>query len=226
MGRPRTAQWINRSCLNCGTEYERPEYSKTGLKYCSTKCFHIAQVGVPKPKRLRWDIHKCQECGVEFKVGGRANRSRRSKFCSIKCQGKANAKHPPLREMSPEEIAWMAGLFDGEGNIAWPRKNNVHSFRLSIANTNMELLNKIIAVTGTGSLIIKISKNPRHSDCANWIVLGDRAKALLVLMMPWLIVKRENGQIALEAVDAKERGLPPPRMPVPPRSSVIRFGEL
>lgn len=226
MSRPRKIPRLQLRCFNCGTEYERPGSAKTGLKYCSTKCFHIAQVGMPKPKRMRWDTHECHLCGVSFKVGGRGNRQRNAKYCSIKCHASAYTKHAPVRDMTLEEIAWLSGLFDGEGNIGWSRPRNVHSFRLSISNTSMELLNKIVSVTGTGSIIVKKSKNPKHSDSANWTVQGDRAKIILVLMMPWLIVKRENGQIALEAVDAKERGLPPPRMPVSPRSSVIRFDEL
>lgn len=121
--------------------------------------------------------------------------------------------------MSETEIAWLAGVFDGEGNIAWPRKRNVHTARISVANTCFPLLDKLVEVTGTGSIVgRKVYANPKHSTCASWACQGDRAKALLRLMLPWLIVKRENAEIVLEAAEANAAGLPAPRRPVPSRT--------
>ena len=155
----------------------------------------------------------CAGCGSSFLTGGRGRPKYGTKHCTNACRGVASSKQPDIRKMSGEEIAWLAGLFDGEGNIAWPRKGNVHSARVSICNTNFELLDKIVEVTGTGSQVGLSRGNDKHAPAKNWTVYGDRAKHLLKLMLPWLIVKRTNAEIVLEAAEAHALGIPAPRSP-------------
>ena len=220
-GRPRKSTYLDLTCEVCKKHYTQPSYAKTGLRFCSLDCSFIGRKGEAKPRRKIDPVPiECPECKIVFMTGGRNRPRYGTKFCSNICRGKYSSTQPDVREMSEAEISWLAGLFDGEGNIAWPRKGNIHTARLTITNTNYALLEKLIEITGTGSIVgYKKSKNHKHADAWNWSCYGDRSKQLLELMLTWLIVKRENAEIVLEAAKANEMGLPSPRQPIQPNRS-------
>ena len=51
--------------------------------------------------------------------------------------------------VTPEEMAWAAGLFEGEGSLALGQRGNV---RLSIASTDRDVIDRFRAAIGTGRL--------------------------------------------------------------------------
>jgi hypothetical protein len=87
---------------------------------------------------------------------------------------------------------------DGEGSIvAVKRSRNGVSWRMSIFNTNYELLERIATVAGTGNIINHPRAEAHHKPSWYWACYGDNAKHLLRQLLPWLIVKRERAQEAL-----------------------------
>lgn len=100
--------------------------------------------------------------------------------------------------MSRVQAAWLAGLFDGEGSIIRPHAHRTNSVRITINNTCQPLVQQIAQVTGTGNVLYRASKNPKHADQWVWQCYADNARSLLRQMLPWLIVKREK---ALEAIE-------------------------
>ena len=208
IGRPKLSADIECVCGTCGKRWTKPEWSRSGTRYCSSECYNESRRGRPRPD---WRIENrvevaCGACGKLFITGGRYNRRYGSVYCSRRCQGAGTSKQSPLREMSGEEIAWLAGLFDGEGNIAWPRKDNIHAVRVSIANTCIPLLDRCLEVTGTGAIVGSRNKNnPKHRPVWNWACYGDNARELLRVLLPWLIVKKQNALIVLEAVEEWKR---------------------
>jgi LAGLIDADG-like domain len=105
--------------------------------------------------------------------------------------------------MQKSDASWLAGLFDGEGSIVFPRKTNtLNSVRIQITNTNHELLERVIAVTGTGTLVSQMhpgSKNwkPHYKPSWAWQCYGENTRSLLRQMLPWLIEKRDKALIVL-----------------------------
>lgn len=136
----------------------------------------------------------CQRCGQEFHpISGRL---KTQKYCSIACR---DVPRIPLRELSPEQIAWLAGILDGEGNIQinarlGPRHSGV---RITITNTSRPLLERIFEITGVGYIATKAYDNPKWRTRYNWIINGATARQILQLLLPWLIVKRDVALAAL-----------------------------
>lgn len=80
---------------------------------------------------IRTETKTCETCGKEYgptsgirydRPGGRViyhyNNFRRSRSCSKACAGLARIARgglPPTFEVDPIEIAWAAGLYEGEG---------------------------------------------------------------------------------------------------------------
>jgi len=106
--------------------------------------------------------------------------------------------------MTEVQAAWFAGVFDGEGCVRWTRRKIIRSVALTVTNTNEELMQKVVRVTGTGKISEKRPKNPRHSRAWTWQCYGDNAQSLLRQMLPELVVKREAAEVALGIVKAAE----------------------
>lgn len=101
--------------------------------------------------------------------------------------------------MSEAEIAWFAGVFDGEGSIVSPSGAGVqYSLRIVIYNTSYELLDRILEVTGTGMIHDRPLREAHHKQCGIWASYGNNAREILRQTLPWLIVKREKAHEALQ----------------------------
>lgn len=105
-------------------------------------------------------------------------------------------KTQPARAMSRCARAWMAALIDSEGyvqirfNEAAGRRT---SGRLIIVNACLPLLERVRAVTGTGT----ISRREKLSGqgkkpCYDWFVSGRVTCDIAVQIAPWMIVKRQT----------------------------------
>ena len=133
-------------------------------------------------------VKNCLRCGTEFHpFFGRAETQ---KYCTRRC---GEQPRIVLREMSGEQIAWIAGVLDGEGNVTVytrPRHQN-RVLRITITNTCLELVERLKEWTGIGFIAVTTYENPRWRTRYNWIVGGTNARELLKLLTPWLIVKRD-----------------------------------
>jgi hypothetical protein len=140
----------------------------------------------------------CQVCAGDFfpLVG----RHRKNLYCSTTCRDEARTtRHLPLSET---EIAWLAGIFDGEGNVAVraPLSQRAFGVIIQITNTNFEMLTAVKKRTGVGSIYQRPVKDsdPLHWKIRyDWRTSGRNAKSLLALMQPWLIEKRAKCEEAL-----------------------------
>lgn len=103
--------------------------------------------------------------------------------------------------LSQAERAYIAGIIDGEGTIGWqnhhtkytPKKR--YTYRLpyiSISNTNEELMRWLHARL-KGSLCRALHKNPKWAPCWGLHLRGNlQVKKLLIVLLPYLIVKKEK----------------------------------
>ena len=222
-GRPPKAPKITRVCQQCGKQWQAYEHENRIL-YCSRDCFYASRIG----RRRQLDPSEreeraCLRCGKTFVIGGAGYRPRGAKYCSRVCSKNAywqairRGEEPPparatfegqshdvARQMSDNEQAWFAGLFDGEGCVGWPRRHVLHSVYLSVTNTNKRLIDKIVEVSGTGRVKPVARNNPRHSAAWVWACYGDNARSILRQILPWLIIKREAAEVALGIKQATE----------------------
>ena len=148
--------------------------------------------------RIASVVLTCEWCGSGFHpINGRAKIMR---FCSKTCRD--NGVRKPIREMSPEETAWLAGLFDGEGCIsirAQLNQTGARGVRIQVTNTNRELLEEVKRVTGIGFISMRYRNDPRHKPTFDWQTAGGNAKGVLQLISHRLIAKKAR---ALEAINS------------------------
>lgn len=98
--------------------------------------------------------------------------------------------------MTPEEIAWLGGLFDGEGHISVLTKlsQRCKGVKIQITNTNRDMLDVVKTRTGIGYITerpVMSTDRPTWKIRYDWHTTGGNAKELLSMMLPWLIEKRE-----------------------------------
>lgn len=100
------------------------------------------------------------------------------------------------------EIAYLAGLIDGEGCIGFrleKRKDRTNSYLriiLTITMTNFEVLSEVHKQCG-GYLGKYIDKRPQNRQQWRWAVGDKTAIAVLKQISPYLIVKKNQAKLAI-----------------------------
>lgn len=96
---------------------------------------------------------------------------------------------------SKEEIIYLAGFFDADGCITTSTKT---CFRLTISNTNLEVLEFIKEKFGGNINNLWLPKNPKHSLAWKWIT-AKKADVLVIMCLinPYLIVKKEQSDVLI-----------------------------
>ena len=101
-------------------------------------------------------------------------------------------------------IQYIAGFFDGEGSIfiAWNSRGTLR-LGLSFTNTNLEVLNQIKDFFGDGCGYITISsRRPQYKLCYTLTIRRKESlRRVITSMYPYLIVKAEQADIALDFLD-------------------------
>lgn len=111
------------------------------------------------------------------------------------------------------EMAWAAGLFEGEGSIEVnhpPRSRS--GVRLHLNTTDLDVLEKFAAVVRCGSIREVTAPSivrPHWKTCWSWrISTKDDCRRLLNAWLPYLGARRTaRAQEALQLLDAKEAAL-------------------
>lgn len=70
--------------------------------------------------------------------------------------------------------------------------------RLTVANTFMPVLEWCASVTGVGNIVLKKSTNPNHKDGGTWMANSQAAASILVQIIPYLVIKKEQALLAIE----------------------------
>jgi hypothetical protein len=103
--------------------------------------------------------------------------------------------------MNDTNIAWMAGLFEGEGCIYKDPRCN--SYRVSLNLTDLDVLQKLQTVAGCGSITSIRSRKSSHKPAWDWKI-HKRAEVIRLLsaMLPYFGNRRAYK--ALNALDDLE----------------------
>ena len=109
--------------------------------------------------------------------------------------------------MDEIDIAYIAGLFDGEGNICIgvhrvKRERHYilpsHSLQCSISNGNKEVLDWIQEMYGGYvSTSTYSDKKKNWDDCYTWRVHSNSACTFLSLIQPYLRIKQKQAELAI-----------------------------
>lgn len=123
--------------------------------------------------------------------------------------------------MKSKNWSYLAGLFDGEGcihienymhkspTVPYPYKQ--YNLVLSIVNIDIRLMKYLIATFG-GVYYTDKRSNPNWASRMMWRPKGRQNKEEMILgILPYLIVKREQAEVALEYIRMDKKSNPTKR---------------
>lgn len=106
------------------------------------------------------------------------------------------------------DIAYAAGLFDGEGYVRvsiWAKPNSPHVRYAVIGGIGMTYLPVILALRdqfeGSVNQNRHDLRNPKHRIQFTWHIASQTAATFFRQILPHLIVKREEVELALQLQD-------------------------
>jgi hypothetical protein len=100
------------------------------------------------------------------------------------------------------QLAWAAGFIDGEGcimivrNTAKTSRGVYYTLRINVAQNDPRPLEILSALFG-GNVRKRKVKSPLRTHCWEWTISTMQAAHALQQMLPYLVVKREQAEIAI-----------------------------
>jgi hypothetical protein len=108
------------------------------------------------------------------------------------------------------QIAYLAGIIDGEGTIYWNKIGARGTIYLRVVQADRRLMDWLVAVTGCGTLHTRPEWGPfGQRQIWSWSVNATRAAYIVRRVQPHLIVKAEQAAAVLAKWD--EAGASQPR---------------
>jgi hypothetical protein len=111
------------------------------------------------------------------------------------------ANYRKTSKLRPEVAAYVAGLIDGEGTITLSRRhaNENRQLVVSIANTEIALLEFVAQSTGVGKITRKRIVSTRHSPSFTYAVSNRQALELLRQLVKYLQShKKARAELAIQ----------------------------
>jgi hypothetical protein len=112
----------------------------------------------------------------------------------------------PVSQPEPEpaytvaELAYAAGMLDGEGNLHFTIWKDSYMPLITITNTDQRLMDWLIAHFG-GRVHIRRRHDPRHKSALDWRLHGKHAAAFARVVLPYLVLKREQAALLISYYD-------------------------
>lgn len=91
--------------------------------------------------------------------------------------------------MNEVEVAWVAGLLEGEGSFL--TQTNCYSPKVSCQMTDKDVLDKLVSIAG-GTMFMVTKRQEHWKDCWAWRISGDPAAELIKSLLPHLGERRRQ----------------------------------
>lgn len=106
--------------------------------------------------------------------------------------------------MKDLELAYLAGLFDGEGCIQIShnkpqsgKRTEQHTLNCRVAMTNKEAVERFLILGGNVHIKKASLQNPKWKDQWCWTISSNKALAFLKEIMPFLILRKEEAKCGI-----------------------------
>lgn len=140
----------------------------------------------------------CRACGQQLLAGRSGSRER--KYCSRSCASRAASsriaqfgrtpeqleRHRPTEHPTVKDIAWAAGIFEGEGHVN-SRKGS--SLYVGIGQKEPWLVHRLKALFGGGVIHYRTATSPEYW---RWQVNGPRARGFMLTIFEFLSPRRKD----------------------------------
>ena len=111
--------------------------------------------------------------------------------------GEKSNKVNRMRRDYRENLAYLAGLFDGEGTISLGRGGSTMSLRVAVEMTERAPIEDF--ANAFGGIVHELSKrDSARYAIYRWDLVGAKAKPPLEALEPYLRVKKHQAQVGLE----------------------------
>jgi hypothetical protein len=116
------------------------------------------------------------------------------------------SKGTTMPSKSKTELAYAAGIIDGEGCIGFNKRTDHVVLRVSVGNTDPRLMDWLKTTFGGCVWSEKQSYAPNAKPRFGWELSAKKAEEFLRLLLPYLILKRERAELALAYRQTVTRG--------------------
>jgi hypothetical protein len=99
---------------------------------------------------------------------------------------------------SQTQYAWAAGFSDGEACVSLQRQKGYYCVRFHLVQKDIRPLEHFKAIFELDETIHVVHQNHHKRDYFRLTVSGKRAAEILTLMLPYLTLKREVAEVAIE----------------------------
>lgn len=110
-----------------------------------------------------------------------------------------------MKTTSVADLAWLAGIIDGEGSIFIMKQGRTdrerqfnYILRISVQSTDGIMAKECLNITGEGACFDQATQRENNSNTYKWQVSGKRAKHVLENILPFLRVKKDQAAAAID----------------------------
>lgn len=109
-----------------------------------------------------------------------------------------------IDKVKREDLIYTAGLFDGEASVgiySYKRKEFYYTMSVRLTNTNLEVL-EWLKITFGGS-VNPYKKKEGRKQAYQWTISSNQALLFLRLIQPFIKIKKEQANLAIEFQSTK-----------------------
>jgi hypothetical protein len=113
-----------------------------------------------------------------------------------------------------EELIWLAAFFEAEGTVhiirnRAPAMSSGYQYqvRITLGQCHKAPVLRYQRAFG-GTISKRVPKNPKHNISFHWQCSSRQAVAALSAMLPFLEMKKEQAELAIEFQSLRKRGSP------------------
>jgi hypothetical protein len=122
-----------------------------------------------------------------------------------------------IREMTPTQAAYIAGIIDGKGSICLSLRKGrvgvnggqVYRLNVGVTNTDTRMLDYLLSTTGLGNVIgrrtVEADHQRNRKNGPRWSLWSQQARQLLEAIEPYLVIKREWALLGIEFTTVTHR---------------------
>lgn len=111
--------------------------------------------------------------------------------------------------MKETDLAWMAGIFDGEGFVRIAKikvglnRRRTPSYQVvaAVAMTHRPTIDRLLVISNVGKVKEQRARHKNHNATFLWQTTDRKASATLIQLRPYLVTKSERADLAIEFVD-------------------------
>lgn len=107
-----------------------------------------------------------------------------------------------MNNMTEAQVAWVAGIIEGEGCFVFNNMNGkaIASVRISVGMTDKDVIDELLNITGIGNIRFKKKQKEHWKDSWTWFVQKQEEQmALINVILPWLKSRRTAKALELKA---------------------------